>query len=185
LRAKILLQLKQLKQFSIPFTGLKIGKHQFDFEIDNSFFDAFEYSLVKKGKLKAEVELDKQETMLLLQFHVFGTIELDCDKCLSLFDASIDVSERQIVKFAEDDLESDDLEIVMLDRKESELDISSMLYELITVSVPYIKICEENGDNVKCDEEMVQRLESLAVGHQEDEEQTNDDPRWEALKKLK
>ncbi|RZM20824.1 MAG: DUF177 domain-containing protein, partial [Pedobacter sp.] len=32
---------------------------------------------------------------------------------------------------------------------------------------------------------MVQRLESLAVGHQEEEEQTNDDPRWEALKKLK
>lgn len=186
MRAKILLQLRPLKQFSIPFTGLKIGKHQFDFEIDNSFFDAFEYSLVKKGNLKVEVELDKQETMLLLQFHIFGTIELDCDKCLALFDAPIDISERQIVKFAEDDLESDDLEIIMLNRKESELDVSSMIYELITVSVPYIKICEENGVNVKCDAEMIQRLENLAVGHQEEEpEQTSDDPRWEALKKLK
>ena len=66
MRAKILLQLKPLKQFSIPFTGLKIGKHQFEFEIDKSFFDAFEYSLVKEGHLKAAVELDKQETMLIL-----------------------------------------------------------------------------------------------------------------------
>ena len=69
-----MLQLKPLKQFSIPFTGLKIGKHQFDFEIDNAFFDAFEYSRVKKGSLKVDVELDKQETMLILQIHIAGTI---------------------------------------------------------------------------------------------------------------
>jgi uncharacterized metal-binding protein YceD (DUF177 family) len=185
LRAKILLQLKPLKQFSIPFTGLKIGKHQFDFEIDNSFFDAFEYSLVKKGNLKAEVELDKQETMLILQFRIKGTIVLDCDKCLAEFEAPISIQERQIVKFAEDELESDDLEIIVLSKKESEINVAELIYEFITVSVPYIKICEENGTGVKCDQEMIARLESLAVGSQQEEEQQNDDPRWAALKKLK
>ncbi|NRF39267.1 DUF177 domain-containing protein [Pedobacter foliorum] len=178
--------MKPLKQFSIPFTGLKIGKHQFDFEIDNSFFDAFEYSLVKKGDLKASVELDKQETMLILQIHIEGTIILDCDKCLAEFAAPINIQERQIVKFAEDELESDDLEIIVLNKKESELDISEVLYEFITVSVPYIKICEQNGDGQKCDQEMIARLESLSVGTQnEEEEQQDDDPRWAALKKLK
>ena len=176
--------MKALKQFSIPFTGLKIGKHQFEFEIDNSFFDAFEYSLVKKGNLKALVELDKQETMLILHFNIEGTIELDCDKCLSLFNAPISISERQIVKFAEDDLESDDLEIIILNKKESEIDVSEMIYEFITVSVPYIKVCEENGDGAQCDQEMIARLESLSVENKE-EETTNDDPRWAALKKLK
>ncbi|WP_316811303.1 DUF177 domain-containing protein [Pedobacter heparinus] len=178
--------MKPLKQFSIPFTGLKIGKHQFDFEIDNSFFDAFEYSLVKKGNLKAEVELDKQETMLILHFHINGTIVLDCDKCLAEFEAPISIQERQIVKFAEDELESDDLEIIVLSKKESEISIADLVYEFITVAVPYIKICEENGTGVKCDQEMITRLESLAVGSkQEEEEQQNDDPRWAALKKLK
>ena len=185
MRAKILLQLKPLKQFSIPFTGLKIGKHQFDFEVDNSFFEAFEYSLVKKGNLKAEVELDKQETMLLLQIRIKGTIVLDCDKCLAEFEAPIDVQERQIVKFAEDELESDDLEIIVLSKKESELDISNLIYEFITVSVPYIKVCEENGEGQKCDQEMIAKLESFAVGSQEEEQQQSDDPRWAALKKLK
>ncbi|SMC76925.1 Uncharacterized metal-binding protein YceD, DUF177 family [Pedobacter africanus] len=180
-----MLQLKPLKQFSIPFTGLKIGKHQFDFEIDNSFFDAFEYSLVKKGNLKAEVELDKQETMLILQFRINGTIVLDCDKCLAEFEAPISIQERQIVKFAEDELESDDLEIIVLSKKESEINVAELIYEFITVSVPYIKICEENGTGVKCDQEMIARLESLAVGSQQEEEQQNDDPRWAALKKLK
>ena len=180
-----MLQLKPLKQFSIPFTGLKIGKHQFDFEIDNSFFDAFEYSLVKKGALKASVELDKQETMLILQFHIEGIIILDCDKCLADFEAPISIQERQIVKFAEDELESDDLEIITLSKKESEIDVSELIYEFITVSVPYIKICEQDGNGQLCDQEMIARLESLSVGTQKEEEQQNDDPRWAALKKLK
>ncbi len=185
MRAKILLQLKPLKQFSIPFTGLKIGKHQFDFEIDNSFFDAFEYSLVKKGDLKVDIELDKQETMLILMIHITGTIKLDCDKCLAEFDAPLDIRERQIVKFSEDELESDDLEIIMLSKKESSLDIAEILYEFITVSVPYIKICEQNGNGVQCDREMIERLESLANPSQQEEKTIGDDPRWEALKKLK
>ena len=180
-----MLQLKPLKQFSIPFTGLKIGKHQFDFEIDNSFFDAFEYSLVKKGKLKADIELDKQETMLILQIHIAGTIELDCDKCLAMFNAPVNVSERQIVKFAEDNLESDDLEIIILNKKESSIDVSGILYELVTVSVPYIKICEQNGDGAQCDKEMITRLESLTVESQQEEDKNTEDPRWEALRKLK
>ena len=180
-----MLQLKPLKQFSIPFTGLKIGKHQFDFEIDNSFFDAFEYSLVKKGALKVNVELDKQETMLILGIHVAGTIKLDCDKCLSEFDAVIDITERQIVKFAGDEMESDDLEIIVINKKESSIDISEILYEFITVSVPYIKICEQNGNDARCDREMIERIENLSSPSQNEEKTVNDDPRWEALKKLK
>lgn len=177
--------MKALKQFSIPFTGLKLGKHQFDFEIDKSFFDAFEYSLVKDGALKVELELDKQETMLLLNFQIKGTIQLNCDKCLSEFAQSIEIKERQIVKFAEDELESDDLEIIVLNRKESEIDVSEMIYEFINVAIPYINNCEQAGNNQKCDPEMLATLEKLASGHVEKEDEQNDDPRWEALKKLK
>ena len=177
--------MKALKQFSIPFTGLKLGKHQFDFEIDKSFFDAFEYSLVKDGALKATLDLDKQETMLLLNFHIWGTIQLNCDKCLAEFGQPIEIKERQIVKFAEDELESDDLEIIVLNRKESEIDVSEMIYEFINVAIPYINNCEQAGTNQKCDPEMIATLEKLATGSAENEEEKSDDPRWEALKKLK
>ena len=177
--------MKALKQFSIPFTGLKLGKHQFDFEIDKSFFDAFEYSLVKDGLLKATVELDKQETMLILHFHILGTIQLNCDKCLAEFGQPIEINERQIVKFAEDELESDDLEIIVLNRKESEIDVSEMIYEFINVAIPYINNCEQAGTDQKCDPEMIATLEKLASGNTEQEEEKIDDPRWAALKKLK
>ncbi|MNY34124.1 hypothetical protein D3C86_1684400 [compost metagenome] len=123
--------------------------------------------------------------MLILQFRINGTIVLDCDKCLAEFQAPISIQERQIVKFAEDELESDDLEIIVLSKKESEINVAELIYEFITVSVPYIKICEENGTGAKCDQEMIARLESLAIGSQQEEEQQSDDPRWAALKKLK
>jgi uncharacterized metal-binding protein YceD (DUF177 family) len=185
LRAKIWLQLKALKQFSIPFTGLKIGKHEFEFDLDNSFFDAFEYSLIKKGDLKATVELDKQETMLILHIQILGTVKLDCDKCLAEFNAPIEIKERQIVKFAEDESESDDLEIIVLNKKESSIDVAGILYEFISVAVPFIKVCEENGEGQQCDQEMITRLESLSPGTTATEEKDNEDPRWAALKKLK
>lgn len=177
--------MKALKQFSIPFTGLKLGQHQFDFEIDKRFFDAFEYSLVKNGALTAKVELDKQETMLILNFQILGTIQLNCDKCLTEFANPIEIKERQLIKFAEDDLESDDLEIIMLNRRESEIDVSEMIYEFINVAVPYINNCEQAGQAQSCDPEMIATLEKLSSGNAIIEEEQSEDPRWAALKKLK
>lgn len=175
--------MKALKQFSIPFTGLKLGKHQFDFEIDKGFFDAFERSLVKDGTLKTTVELDKQETMLILNFHVKGTIKLTCDKCLSDFDQPIELEERQIIKFAESaEDELDSLEIMILPKKETAIDVSEFIYEFITVAVPFINKCEQAG--ASCDEQMLATLAQFAIGSDEQEEQSSD-PRWEALKKLK
>lgn len=175
--------MKPLKQFSVPFTGLKLGKHQFDFEIDDAFFNAFEYSLIKSGKLEVKLELDKQETMLLLHFNINGTVNLDCDKCLSTFALPISVKEMQIVKFAEDELESDDQEIIVLSRKESAIDISELLYEYINVSIPYIKNCAQSGEGQQCDKEMIDRLQQLSTETKEQEQSS--DPRWEALNKLK
>lgn len=170
-----------LKQFSVPFTGLKLGKHQFEFEIDDSFFNAFEYSLIKSGKLEATLELDKQETMLLLHFDIKGAVNLDCDKCLSTFALPVNVKEMQIVKFAEDELESDDLDIIVLNRKESVIDVSELLYEYINVGIPYVKNCAQGGEGQQCDKEMIDRLQKLSA---ETKEQSSD-PRWEALNKLK
>ena len=172
-----------LKQFSVPFTGLKLGSHHFEYELDDTFFGAFEYSMINSGTLKVNMELDKQETMLILKFKVMGTVNLDCDKCLSEFALPINLYERQIVKFAEDELESDDEEIISLSRKETSIDISKPLYEMINVAVPYIKNCEQSGKD--CDQEMISRLENLSIEKQNEEKEQNSDPRWEALNKLK
>lgn len=174
--------MKSLQQYRIPFVGLKPGKHQFDFEIDERFFDEFEYSLVKKGKVQVSLQLDKQETMLILDFDIKGDIFLSCDVCLSDFPSPIEVKERQIAKFGGEDLEDDTEEIVVLPRNAHEIDVSLLIYEYINLAVPFINRCEDEGNMQWCDKEMIAKLNELSSPK---EEETNDaDPRWEALKKI-
>ena len=178
--------LKSLQEYIIPFTGLKEGTHQFDFDVDKRFFDEFEYSLVKNGDLKVELELDKQETMLILQFIIKGHIFLNCDICLSDFPTNVDVKERQIVKFGEDDsVEDETEEIIVLSRNEHEVNVSTLIYEYINLAVPYFHRCEDPGNTKWCDGEMVDKLKKLSGSQDEEEQNTNADPRWDVLKNIK
>ena len=172
-----------LKQYRIPFTGLSLGTHDFDFDIGKAFFDCYDYSIVKDGSLKAHVNLLKQENMMILQFHITGSVMLVCDVCLSPFPAKTDIEERLIVKFTDDGAAESSEEIIVLARHEHELDIAGLLYEYINVTVPHYRKCSEQGDNITCDEKVLAKLNDLAPAHQEKEKQT--DPRWDALKKIK
>ncbi|MXV16974.1 DUF177 domain-containing protein [Pedobacter sp. HMF7056] len=177
--------MKSLQQYRIPFTGLKIGKHQFGYELDERFFAEFEYSLVKNGKLTVLLEMEKQETMLILSFTIKGIIFLSCDVCLADYPYPVEIAERQIAKFGSS--EEDDMdEIIILGRNDHEIDISTLLYEYVNVAVPYINRCADEGNTEWCDKEMISRLESLAPKEESDETTENTaDPRWEALKKIK
>ncbi len=68
------------KAYQIPFLGLKTGFHDFEFELDNAFFAAFEHSEIQSGDLKANLTLEKQSTMLVLDFQVEGVVEGVCDQ---------------------------------------------------------------------------------------------------------
>jgi uncharacterized protein len=176
--------LKTLKTYSIPFKGLKLGKHQFDFEITDAFFDEFEYSLVKKGKLDCKVELEKQETMMILDFKINGLVDRSCDRCLSQFPEVADVQERQIVKFAgEAEPEDADDEIMVLNRQDFEIDLSGLIYEYINLAMPLISVCKDEGKTPFCDQEMLDKLKKLSGS--EEEENTDTDPRWNVLKNIK
>ncbi len=176
--------MKSLQQYSIPFTGLKLGVHEFEFQVDNAFFSEFEYSIVKSGNLKVELELEKQETMLILQFHISGEMKLSCDVCLADYPYQVEINERQIAKFsADEDLEADTEEIIVLSRNENEINVASLVYEYINLAAPYISRCEDEGNTQWCDLEMIAKLEQLS-GKQK-EENNDADPRWEALKKIK
>ena len=174
--------MKSLKQYSIPFTGLKIGQHQFDFEVDRRFFDEFEYSLVKDGLLNVSLLLEKQETLMRLDFHVKGKIQLSCDKCLADFPHEVDKKDRLIAKFTESDDLADSEEVIIITKNESEVDVSSFIYEMINLSVPYISICEDPGNTPSCDTEMLKKIEELSAENGESKQQ---DPRWDMLKHIK
>ncbi len=170
-------------QYNIPFTGLKLGKHLFEFDIDEVFFREFEYSLVKNGKLTVRLELDKQETMLLLDFTIEGTIFSSCDVCLADYPNQVIIRERQIAKFGDVSDEDDQEEIILLSRNDHAINVSTLIYEYINLAVPYISRCDDEGNTQWCDKEMIDKLKQLSVN--EKQEESNGDPRWEALKNIK
>nr|WP_294899260.1 DUF177 domain-containing protein [uncultured Pedobacter sp.] len=174
--------MKALKQYSIPFTGLKIGQHQFDFEVDKLFFDEFEYSLVKDGLLSVSLLLEKRETLMVLNFHIKGTVQLSCDKCLSAFPQEIETEDRLIAKFTESDDLADSEEVIIITKNESEVDVSSFIYEMINLAAPYISICEDPGNTLSCDLEMLKKIDELSIEKGNSEQQ---DPRWDILKNIR
>ncbi len=172
--------MKSLKEFSIPFTGLKLGRHQFEYIVTDAFFDQFEYSLVKKANLQCKVELEKQETMLILNFDISGTIDANCDKCLSQYPQQVDIHEQQVAKFSEEPLGEDE-EIIVLTKNDHEIDIAGLIYEYINVALPFITVCGNEGNTPYCDKEMLESLNKLTANTEQNE---STDPRWDVLKKL-
>jgi len=174
--------LQSLKQYSIPFTGLKIGHYQFDYDVNRSFFDEFEYSLIKDGKLKVKLDLEKQETLMILDFKIEGEIELNCDKCLADFPNQISVTDRLIAKFSDNEDLGDTEEVMVIKKNEVEIDVSSFIYEVITLAAPYVSVCKEPGELSTCDQDMLKKLNDFLV-EQDKNELT--DPRWDILKNIK
>lgn len=174
--------MKSLKQYSIPFTGLKIGHYQFDYDLDRSFFDEFEYSLIKDGRLKVNLDLEKQETLMVLNLRVEGEIQLNCDKCLAGFPSQISASDRLIAKFSENEDLGDSEEVLIIKKNEVEIDISSFIYEVITLASPYVSVCDEPGKLSFCDQDMLNKLNEFLV---EQDKNEITDPRWDILKNIK
>ncbi|MDB5133358.1 MAG: hypothetical protein JWR02_3107 [Mucilaginibacter sp.] len=172
--------MKSLKDFSIPFTGLKLGKHQFEYAVTDAFFDQFDYSLVKKANLQCRVELERQETMLILNFDITGTIDANCDKCLAQYPQQVDIHEQQVAKFSEEPLGEDE-EIIVLTKNDHEINIAGLIYEYINVAMPFITVCGNEGNTPYCDKEMLESLNKLTANTEQNE---NTDPRWDVLKKL-
>ncbi|MFP4471630.1 MAG: YceD family protein [Bacteroidales bacterium] len=167
-----------LKKFVIPFRGLKLGVHHFDFEIDDKFFEAVESAEIEHGRVSVGVDLTKQERMLILEFGIEGMVEVSCDRCLEPLEMPVKGNERLIVKFGENrDEESD--EVIIIPESDHQINISQYLYEFISLLLPMQKIHpdDEHG-NSTCNPDMLERL-----GRRDGEKQT--DPRWDVLKKLK
>lgn len=164
-----------MKEFEIPYTGLKEGKHHFSFEVNNTFFEAFEYSEIHKGSLTANVDLEKQSNMLVLHFDIVGTITIPCDRCMEDVSVPVQAAERLIVKFGDEPYEETD-EIFVLPPSEHKVNVAQPIFEFVELNMPQKRLHAEG----KCNSQMIEKLSEYAV---REEEKT--DPRWKALEELK
>ena len=166
-----------LKDFVLQFSGLDDGIHTFELMVDDKFFNEFEFSEIKEGKVKVSIQIDKQTTMMILDFAISGYITCVCDRCLENYQEQIKGSERIIVKFDEDPGEAND-EIKVISSAENQIDLSQDIFEFITLLLPYKRTHpQDKKGKSACNPEIIKILEKLNI-------QKNTDPRWDELKKI-
>jgi len=165
------------KGFTIAFKGLSTGNHSFNFEIGKQFFESYEYFEGTSGELSAHIDLLKESNMMNLSIHLEGIVSLQCDRCLGDFKQAVEGNFMLIVKFGETFGEESE-EIIILPFTDSLIDLSQYFFEYINMLLPLQKVHpdKENGES-GCDPEMIAQLNQYS--------EQKEDPRWEALKKLK
>ena len=169
------------KDFLIQFSGLKVGKHQFEYQIDKDFFNLFEYDEYNGADIIVKVLLNKKSTMLELSFQHKGTVNVPCDITNEDFDLPIKGNLSLLVKFGEEFNDENDA-FLILQHGEFQMSVAQYIYEMIVLSVPQKRV----HPGVKDGTLESPTLDYLVHQAEEEPEEENKetDPRWDKLKQL-
>ena len=173
--------MERSSKFMLPFVGLKEGVHQFNYDIENTFFKTFDFNDFFDAKVKISLTLDKKSTLLKLNFKAQGSLEVACDVTDEHFDFPIDTNFDWIVKFG-DDYNNDNDEILIIPHGSYEIDLAQPIYEMIVLAIP-AKIEHPGIEDGSLESDILNKLEEL----QPKERllpQEESDPRWNKLKDL-
>ncbi|MEM6345677.1 MAG: DUF177 domain-containing protein [Bacteroidota bacterium] len=181
------------RRYSLNVARLNPGKYQDSFEIDGEFFSYFESPLADSGEAKVDLEIDKTNTHMDVNFRVKGQVMIPCDRCGELYPFELDTDYRIIYSFDEDmDFEGEEVMYVSAD--EPQLNLMQEFYDIINLAIPFRKVPDKSIH--LCDPKILAILGLDAEGEpigsvpqQAEElpepEEEEIDPRWAALKKLK
>ena len=176
--------MKPLKEFTIPFVGLKIASHHFDYKIDRTFFEYFEYEDFNDVNVQVKVDLNKKTTLMELHFNISGFVNINCDITNEPYDQPISNEFDLVVKFGEE-YNDEEIDILILPHGAYEVNIQQYIYELIVLAVPLKRVHPGVNDGT-LNSDILEKLEELSpktdLEHDINEEEV--DPRWNTLKKL-
>ena len=175
--------MKDLKDFNIPFIGLKQGSHLFEYQISKKFFEAYNFDEFNDCDIKVTIDLAKKGTFLELDFNVKGSVNVPCDVTNELFDQEVKGDLHLIVKFGHEYNDDND-DVLIIPHEEYQINVSQYIYELIILSVPNKRVHPKVLDGTM-ESEALKRLEELRIKENNAaEEQDSTDPRWDKLKDL-
>ncbi len=175
--------MKALKEYIIPFIGLKAGEHYFDYKIDNTFFHNFEYDEFNSVDIKIDLKFVKKTTFLELYFSATGSVNVNCDITNEPYSQPIDDEFKLVVKFGSA-YNDENEDILIVSHGEYEINVSQYIYELIVLAVPIKRIHPGIADGT-LKSEILDKLEELSPQEDHKNKSTEAiDPRWNTLKKL-
>ena len=169
--------MKDLKEFNIPFVGLKEGKHLFEYKIDNTFFELYDYNEFEKSSINVTLEFVKKSTLFELGFTASGTVNVPCDVTNEYFDLEITATLPLVVKFGQE-YNDENEEILILPHEVYQFSVAQFIYEMIVLGIPNKRVHPKVLDGTM----ETEALEQLEIKEEKTVETT--DPRWDKLKNL-
>ncbi|MFT5256521.1 MAG: uncharacterized metal-binding protein YceD (DUF177 family) [Polaribacter sp.] len=169
--------MKDLKEFNIPFVGLKEGKHLFEYKIDNTFFELYNYSEFEKSSIDVTLEFVKKSTLFELEFAASGTVHVPCDVTNEYFDLEITATLPLVVKFGQE-YNDENEEILILPHEVYQFSVAQFIYEMIVLGIPNKRVHPKVLDGTM-ETEVLEQLET-----KEEKTVETTDPRWDKLKNL-
>ena len=122
--------MEKKNEFLIPVSGLALGSHSYQFEINDDFFADKEYSEIQQGKVSVSLDINRQETLLTLRFGIKGTVRVTCDRCADEFDQPIEDEREFFIKLGiENAEEADDVAVVEPDAHD--FDVNTLGFSVI------------------------------------------------------
>ena len=175
--------MKDLSTYNISYKGLKVGTHHFEFNIDNAFFEHFEYNEFNAVNTKIAINFEKKSTLLELEFIANGVVNVNCDLTNEPYDQPIEDRFNLVVKFGEE-FNDENENILILPHSEFEINVAQYIYELIVLAVP-LKRIHPGVEDGTLDSDVLKKLEELSPENQDNNiNEDTIDPRWDNLKKL-
>lgn len=179
--------------YVISLRELSLGIHEYDFHLDDSFFEELDATEVRKGSVDVKVSVKKTQHSFNLHFDSKGVVMIPCDRCLEDMEQEIETSNELVVKYGDEFEEVDD-QLIVIPEYPGEIDLAWYMYEFIALDIP-IRHVHPNGE---CSGEMASQLNRYMTVEVDDEDDWEDgsedeeseegeheiDPRWESLKGL-
>ncbi|MFI5156856.1 MAG: YceD family protein [Chitinophagales bacterium] len=173
------------REFEIAFVGLKPGIHEFNYRIQDRFFEAYQQQDFRHCEAQVNLKLDKNNGFMLLKFEVSGKLEVICDRCgntlpLELWD-EFNILAKLVENPEQMNQQEEDPDVYYISRGESHLHVADWIYEFINLSIPTQRMCREKEmGGPHCNKEVLAMLSKM-----DSEKSAPENPMWKELKKFK
>lgn len=172
------------REYEIAFVGLKPGVHEYNYPINDKFFEEYQEQDFKNADANVRLLLEKNNSFMLLRFQIGGKAEVVCDRCSNDLPIQLFEDFTVTVKMVDDpelmNNQEEDPDVYYISRGESHIYVKDWIYEFINLSIPMQKTCDyENMDGPYCNPAAREVLNSMKAPEQ------RQNPLWKGLEKFK
>jgi uncharacterized metal-binding protein YceD (DUF177 family) len=154
------------RDYEIAFVGLKQGLHEFEYEINDQFFEVYQQQDFQNCRARVKLILEKHSSFMVLTFEVSGGLEVICDRCGNNLPLQLWDEFKLVVKLVDnpEEMNNDegDPDVYYIARTESHLHVQNWVYEFINLSIPMQKMCNESEmGGPQCNLETLEMLKKM------------------------